>query len=99
GLYDSISNQIAKDKRYREINEPLKDLDRLLRKGLRIHRSKIGNYIRACLRELAEISFENKGKGFEFDFGYDYYMHIRSSLPVERLSQIARQNDLFLDPR
>ena len=98
-LYESISKRIAKDKRFREINEPLKDLDKPLRKGLRIHRSKIGNYIRACLRELAGISFENRGKGFEFDFGYDYYMHIRSSLPVERLNQIARQNDLFLDPR
>lgn len=98
-LYESISNQIAKDKRFCEINEPLKDLDKTLKKGLRIHRSKIENYIRACLRELAGISFENRGKGFEFDFGYDYYMHIRSSLPVERLNQIARQNDLFLDPR
>lgn len=98
-LYENISNQIAKDKRFCEINEPLKDLDKILKKGLRIHRSKIGNYIRACLRDLAGISFENRGKGFEFDFGYDYYMHIRSSLPVERLNQIARQNDLFLDPR
>lgn len=98
-LYESISKRIAKDKRFCEINEPLKDLDKTLKKGLRIHRTKIGNYIRACLRELAEISFENRGKGFEFDFGYDYYMHIRSSLPVERLNQIARQNDLFLDPR
>ena len=81
------------------MNEPLKELDKSLRKGFRIHRSKIGSYIRACLRELVDISFENKGKGFEFDFGYDYYMHIRSSLPIERLNQIARQNDLFLDPR
>lgn len=98
-LCDSISNQIVKNKRFRDVNEPLKELDKSLIKGLRIHRSKIGSYIRACLRELAGISFENRGKGFEFDFGYDYYMHIRSSLPVERLNQIARQNDLFLDPR
>ncbi len=98
-LCDSISNQIVKNKRFRDVNEPLKELDKSLRKGLRIHRSKIGSYIRACLRELVDISFENKGKGFEFDFGYDYYMHIRSSLPIERLNQIARQNNLFLDPR
>ena len=85
-LCDSISNQIVKNKRFRDVNEPLKELDKSLRKGARIHRSKIGSYIRACLRELVDISFENKGKGFEFDFGYDYYMHIRSSLPIERLT-------------
>ena len=54
-----------------------------------------GEFIKLCLRE--EIWGRLVSKGFVFETGYDYYIHIGCELGFDEIEQLARQNNLFVE--
>ena len=50
---------------------------------------------RGCLRE--EFWCKLVSKNFFVHFGYDYYMYIGANIEEEHMSEIARENDLFIE--
>ena len=60
---------------------------------LNTHQS--GEFIKLCLRE--EIWGRLVSKGFVFETGYDYYIHIGCELGFDNIGQLADQNNLFVE--
>lgn len=60
---------------------------------LNAHQS--GEFIKLCLRE--EIWGRLVSKGFVFETGYEYYIHIGCELGFDEIEQLARQNNLFVE--
>lgn len=54
-----------------------------------------GEFIKLCLRE--EIWGRLVSKGFVFETGYEYYIHIGCELGFDEVEQLARQNNLFVE--
>lgn len=54
-----------------------------------------GEFIKLCLRE--EIWGRLVSKGFVFETGYEYYIHIGCELGFDEIEQLARQNNLFVE--
>lgn len=60
---------------------------------LKAHQS--GEFIKLCLRE--EIWGRLVSKGFVFETGYEYYIHIGCELGFDEIKQLARQSNLFVE--
>jgi hypothetical protein len=52
-------------------------------------------FIKLCLRE--EIWGRLLSKGFVFETGWDYYIHIGCELDFNEIEQFAHQNNLFVE--
>jgi len=67
--------------------------------GKRISINKINEVVMLCLREYAYIRLRNISHKLDIDFGYDYYLYIGTILPKVELSNIIKQEKLYLNPR
>lgn len=69
-----------------------------IREGLRIPIANSADYLRLCLRECCYARFSNHFHNFYVDFGFDFYMHIRTTLPKSKVEDVVLSNHLYLRP-
>ena len=63
--------------------------------GQQLNARQSGVFIKLCLRE--EIWGRLVSKGFVFETGYEYYIHIGCELGFDEIEQLACQNNLFVE--
>ncbi len=59
---------------------------------------RLCRYLRLCLREYCYDVFSNQLHNFYIDFGYDFYMHIRTTLPKNQVEEVVLNNHLYIRP-
>lgn len=69
-----------------------------IRQGLRLPISSCSDYLRLCIREYCWAVFTNDLHDFSIDFGYDFYMHVKTSLPELQVEEIVLDNNLYIKP-
>lgn len=65
----------------------------------RVSLKTVAELFKYCLREYIYLEFTNDSRKVAVKPGYDYYMYIKTPLPVNVLRPIVNSNNLFLDPR
>lgn len=88
-----------KSSKFYDIDFPLLLSLPLIAGGKKIHHTKIDNVIRLALREYLYVVLCNNKHKLQIEFGYDYYMKIKSSLSKTILQEKVSKTGLFLDPR
>ena len=63
--------------------------------GQQLNTQQSKEFIKLCLHE--EIWGRLISKGFVFETGYEYYIHIGCVLGYDEIEQLARQNNLFVE--
>ena len=71
----------------------------IVKSGSRYSIEKATLLFRLSLRNVLDCFFINKGKGIQFDVGYDYYVHLYSYMELAVLRSIVSRHHLFLNPR
>ncbi|MGA9773986.1 MAG: hypothetical protein WBV94_33455 [Blastocatellia bacterium] len=77
----------------------LKDIvydPKLIREGMKVSGKDLEEICRLCLREFVWCRLVGE-KGFYIHFGYDYYMHIDSSVASEQSILFAQEAGLFVE--
>lgn len=80
------------------LNSHLLETAQKMRQGMKIRISDCAEYLQLCLRECGYASFSNHLHNFYIDFGYDFYMHIRTTLPKKRVEEVVLKNHLYFRP-
>lgn len=70
-----------------------------LRSGCRVSLDKAALLLRLSLREWNCFYLVNLLHDTQIDVGYDYYMHVHSGLPIQRITEIVESHRLYLNPR
>ncbi len=79
-------------------NKHLLEAAKNIRQGLRLPISSCPDYLRLCIRDYCWAVFSNDLHGFSLDFGYDFYMHVKTALPYLQVEEIVSDNNLFIKP-
>lgn len=95
---DYIVSRIESSNFY-EIDSHLLSSIPLLEVGRQIGINQLSDILRLALREYIYVELSNKEHDLQIKFGYDYYLNVACSLNNEVLSNIVRNEGLFLDPR
>lgn len=67
--------------------------------GDRVKANDIEPFIKLGLREGLWFQLVNEEFRFALEPGYDYYLHVHTTLSKELISKVARKHKLFCDPR
>ncbi len=89
---------IVQNVKEHSLNYNLLETAQKIRQGLIIRVSDCADYLRLCLRECCYASFSNHLHNFYIDFGYDFYMHIRTTLPKKQVEEVVLKNHLYFRP-
>lgn len=91
-------NDIRDSFSQRSCNKQLLEAAQNMKQGLRVSVSSCSDYLRLCIREFCWAVFSNKLHDFSIDFGYDFYMHVKTSLPQFQVKEIVSVNNLYIRP-
>lgn len=80
----------------RSCNKRLFEAAQNIKQGLRVPISSCSDYLRLCIGEYCWAVFSNSSHGFSIDYGYDFYMHVKTSLPQSQVEKIVLVNNLYI---
>lgn len=93
-----MGNGIRNNFSQRSCNKQLLEAAQNIKQGLRVPISSCSDYLRLCIREYCWAVFSNNLHGFSIDYGYDFYMHVKTSLPQVQVEEIVSVNNLYIRP-